>query len=310
MTPIFKKGDPTLFKNYRPISLLPTISKVLEKIIFTQLSSYFNEAKLFFDNQYGFRPKHCTEYAALELVDRIINHMDKNEVPINIFLDLAKAFDTIDHNILLHKLRFYGLDGASLLLFESYLSNRRQYVEIDEMQSETLLVKIGVPQGSILGPLLFTIYINDFPQVSNIFNFIMYADDTTLSSTLNQFTDSTQLKNKSVESVINYELGKVIEWLNINKLSLNKEKSKYMIFHVPRKETQTLSLKIDNTNIEQVDEFNFLGLTLDANLTWKKHVNKIANKFSKTTGVLNKLKHVLPLDIKNTSIQFSNPITY
>ena len=126
----------------------------------------------------------------------------------------------------------------------------------------------------------------------------MYADDTTLSSTLNQFTDSKQLKNKSVESVINYELGKVIEWLNINKLSLNKEKSKYMIFHVPRKETQTLTLKIDNTNIEQVDEFNFLGLTLDANLTWKKHVNKIANNCSKTTGVLDKLKHVLPLYIK------------
>ena len=133
--------------------------------------------------------------------------MDKNEVPINIFLDLSKAFDTIDHNILLHKLRFYGLDGSTLLLFQSYLSNRRHYVEIDEMQSETLPVKIGVPRGSILGPLLFTIYINDFPQVSNIFNFIMYADDTTLSSTLNQFTDSTQHKNKSVESLINYELG-------------------------------------------------------------------------------------------------------
>ena len=108
--PIFKKDDPTLLKNYRPISLLPTISKVLQKIICAQLSSYFNEAKLFFDNQYGFRPKHSTEFAALELVDRIINHMDKYDVTINIFLDLTKAFDTIDHNI-------YGLDDSTVFFF-------------------------------------------------------------------------------------------------------------------------------------------------------------------------------------------------
>ena len=108
--PIYKKGDPQLFENYRPISLLPTISKVLEKIIHKQLSSYFDEYGLFFPNQYGFRPKHSTEYAALELIDRIINKMDKNEIPIDIFLDLSKAFDTIDHTILLHKLKYYGLE--------------------------------------------------------------------------------------------------------------------------------------------------------------------------------------------------------
>ena len=117
----------------------------------------------------------------------------------------------------------------------------------------------------------------------------MYADDTTLSSTLSQFVDSTQHKNNSVESLINYELSKVIEWLNINRVSLNKEKSKYMILQLPKKETQTLTLKIDNINIEQVDELNVLELILETSITWKKHANKFTNKCSKTTGILNKL---------------------
>ena len=128
--PLFKKDDPTLLKNYRPISLLSTIAKVMEKIIFTQLSSYFNEHKFIFDNQYGFRPKHSTEYAALELVDRIITQMDKKEAPINIFLDLSKAFDTIDHTIFLAKLRYYGIHDTALLLLKSYLNNRKQLCRI------------------------------------------------------------------------------------------------------------------------------------------------------------------------------------
>ena len=224
--PLFKKDDPKLLKNYRPISLLPTISKVVEKIIFTQLSTYFNENKLIFDNQYGFRPKHSTEYAALELVDRIITQMDKKEVPINIFLDLSKAFDTIDHTVLLAKLRYYGIHDTALLLLKSYLNNRKQYVEFEDTKSEILPITIGVPQGSILGPLLFIIYINDFSQASNIFKFIMYADDTTLFSNLKSFGNNIQTK----EYLINAELSNVIEWLHINKLSLNKSKSKYMIF--------------------------------------------------------------------------------
>ena len=294
--PIFKKGDPSLFENYRPISLLPAISKVLEKIIALQLSSYFEKNKLLFDNQYGFRPKHSTEHAALELIDRITNKMDTNEIPLNIFLDLSKAFDTLDHSILLNKLKYYGLKGSTLNLFQSYLSNRKQYTEIEDTTSTILPIQVGVPQGSILGPILFIIYVNDLPQCSNTFDFIMYADDTTLSSTIDSFSDINS--NASADSLINAEIGKVIEWLKINKLSLNKNKSKYMTFHMPKKQIQHLTLKIDGINIEKVEEFNFLGLTMDTNLKWKKHTDKISNKCSKITGVLNRLKLLFPQEIK------------
>ena len=294
--PIFKKGDPSLFENYRPISLLPAISKVLEKIIALQLSSSFEKNKLLFDNQYGFRPKHSTEHAALELIDRITNKMDTNEIPLNIFLDLSKAFDTIDHSILLNKLKYYGLKGSTLNLFQSYLSNRKQYTEIEDTTSTILPIQVGVPQGSILGPILFIIYVNDLPQCSNKFDFIMYADDTTLSSTIDSFSDINS--NASADSLINAEIDKVIEWLKINKLSLNKNKSKYMTFHMPKKQIQHLTLKIDGINIEKVEEFNFLGLTMDTNLKWKKHTDKISNKCSKITGVLNRLKLLFPQEIK------------
>ena len=292
--PIFKKGDPSLFENYRTISLLPAISKVVEKIIALQLSSYFEKNKLLIDNQYGFRPKHSTEHAALELIDRITNKMDTNEIPLNIFLDLSKAFDTIDHSI--QKLKYYGLKGSTLNVFQSYLSNRKQYTEIEDTTSTILPIQVGVPQGSILGPILFIIYVNDLPQCSNKFDFIMYADDTTLSSTIDSFCDINS--NASADSLINAEIDKVIEWLKINKLSLNKNKSKYMTFHMPKKQIQHLTLKIDGINIEKVEEFNFLGLTMDTNLKWKKHTDKISNKCSKITGVLNRLKLLFPQEIK------------
>ena len=225
-----------------------------------------------FDHQYGFRPKHSTEYAALELIDRIITQLDKDEIPINIYLDLSKAFDTIDHIILIDKLKYYGVHGTNLNLFSSYLENRKQYPEIDNIKSNMLQITTGVPQGSILGPLLFIIYINDFAQASKMFNFLIYADDTTLSSTLNVFSDNTHDQN--FESLINEELIKINDWLKINKLSLNVVKSKCMIFQKKKKNIQILNLKIDNVNIDQVKEFNFLGLIIDTNLNWKKHAEK------------------------------------
>ena len=160
--------------------------------------------------------------------------MDKNDIPINVFLDLSKAFDTIDHNILQNKLAYYGLNGSALHLFKSYLQNRKQFTEIEQINSDILPMTIGVPQGSVLGPLLFIIYIDDFSQASQLFNFVMYADDTTLSTSLNSLRETT-LDNKSTETIINEELCKINEWLNSNKLLLNKSKTKYMVFHMPNK---------------------------------------------------------------------------
>ncbi len=290
--PIYKKDDEKLFTNYRPISLLPAISKVFEKVIFKQLYDFFQTNKLFYNSQYGFRTQHSTEYAALEVIDRIVTSMDKNDIPINIYIDLSKAFDTLDHDILLHKLSYYGINGIALDLMKSYLTNRKQYVEIDKIKSETMVLKTGVPQGSILGPLLFIIYINDISYSSNILDFTTYADDTTLSGVLRLI--SRKFPNLNVSSAVNEELNKVSEWLKLNKLSLNISKTKYIIFHTPQRKIKELELKIDDIVIERVKTFNFLGITLNENLTWNDHINKISNKISKNIGILNNMKHFLP----------------
>jgi hypothetical protein len=291
--PIYKKDDNTILNNYRPISLLPAISKVLERIMFNQLYTFFQLNKFFYPSQYGFREKHSTELATLEIVDKITQDLDSGETPINIYLDLSKAFDTLDHNILTYKLSYYGIQGIALNLCKNYLSNRLQYVEFDNAKSDYAIVTTGVPQGSILGPLLFIIYINDIATVSDLFTAIIYADDTSLTSTLKSFGPI-----ECISSNINKEINKICQWLKLNKLSLNIKKTKFMIFHMRQKQNvYKPTIYIDGIEIECVDSFDFLGITLDKHLNWNSHVNKIANKISKTAGILNKLKHILPLEI-------------
>ncbi len=157
-----------MFTNYRPISLLPAISKIFEKVIFKQLYEFFTQNKLFYNSQYGFRTEHLRECAVLDAIDRILVEIDKNDIPINIYLDLSKAFNTLDHTILLEKLNYYGINGVALELMESYLTNYTQYAQINDVKSDTLKMMTGVPQGSILGPLLFIIYINDIAHASKI----------------------------------------------------------------------------------------------------------------------------------------------
>jgi len=288
--PVYKKDEDFIFDNYRPVSVLPSISKIIERIMHDQVHKYFSQMKLYYSNQYGFRKDHSTELAALEFVDRALNFMDKGETPISIFLDLSKAFDTLDHDILLHKLSYYGITDTALKLFKNYLSNRYQYVTYENSNSTLLRISTGVPQGSILGPLLFLIYVNDLQNVCKIFHPIMYADDTTLSATLSTSGDA----GANVGQNINLELESISTWLKLNKLSLNVSKTKAMVFHMPQKTVQPPQLIIENSVIEYVTEFNFLGITLDSNLSWKAHVSKIHTKVSRTIAVMNRMKHILP----------------
>ena len=297
--PLHKKSDTTKMDNYRPVSLLPAISKIFEKVAHTQLYNYFRRNNLFYTGQYGFQDHHSTELAALELVDRLHDDLDKKKVPLTIYMDLSTAFDTLDHSILLYKLRYYGIKGSALSWFKSYLTSRYQYVEINGIKSSSLLLRTGVPQGSVLGPLLFLIYMNDIPNSSSVLKFILFADDTSLLDTINLSISPDD--HNSVVQVLNTELSKIYDWLAVNKLSLNISKTKFMIFHHPNKPIpQNLQIKINETCIERVSEFCFLGLVINEHLTWKNHVDTISNKISKYTGILNRLKHFLPRNILRT----------
>jgi hypothetical protein len=291
IVPVYKNGDNTYIENYRPISVLPVLSKIFEKVMLIQLNVHFNSLNLLFSSQYGFREKHSTEFAAMENIDKIIESLEDRKAPLNIFLDLSKAFDTLDHNIMLHKLYHYGITGNAFELCKSYLTNRQQYVEYNGFQSDLLPIKTGVPQGSILGPLFFLIYVNDFDRSTNMFRFIMYADDTTLLATLSSVNND---EIKVVEQTLNTELKKVGNWLKVNKLSLNISKTKFMIFHPKNKQTPKIQLFIDNIPLVQVACFDFLGIIIDESISWASHLFKVQMKISKVLGVMNRLKFCLP----------------
>ena len=293
VTPIHKKGDSKLITNYRPISVLPVISKIFETVICDQLNHYFVSNNLLCPQQYGFTKNSSTELAALEVIDRLLNQLNKQKIPINFYLDLSKAFDSLCHSILLEKLAYYGVQNKAKDLIESYLNNRKQFVQIGEIVSQVKPISMGVPQGSVIGPLLFNIVINDIIKSSSKFSFILYADDTTLNSTLDTFGTN----QVDIEKSIIIELQNILKWLDVNKLCLNVSKSKFMLFHMPQKVIPCLSFSINGLQIENVYNFNFLGLTINCHLDWKPHLNSIGIKIARVIGLLRKLKYTLPTQV-------------
>ena len=204
------------------------------------------------------------------MVDYIKYSIDRICTPVNIYIDFSKAFDTLNFDILLYKLQYYGIRDISLELLKSYISNRKHYVKYNVNESGLKEIKTGMPQRAILGPLLFTIYINDLANIKNNFKFIMYAGDTAIYFNKEDFQKI--------------------------KLSLNVEKTKCMTFHTSQKNIQLLQLPIDGQLIENVNYFKFLCILFDESSTWKCHINMVTNKISKVIGILNRLKHVFPLN--------------
>ena len=244
------------------------MSKIIERVMHSQLYAFLNENNLITEQQYGFRSNHSTELATFKLTDTIMYELDNSHIPCAIFHDLSKAFDTLNYKILLRKLKYYGLGNVAYNLIENYLTNRQQFVKLGNVKSKLISMLIGVPQGSILGPLLFSIYINDLPKSCPKLNCIMYADDTSLYSSLEHFDSN------NIEREINYELEKVNLWLKANKLSLNVKKTKCMFFH-KRKTLPHINLSLNDVIIENVPKFNYLGIIIDEHLSWNSHIEMI-----------------------------------
>ena len=283
--PIYKKGEKLSHSNYRPVSILSSFSKIIEKLFATRLKDYLTKFSLLTECQYGFRPKYSTELAIHQFSQNIFNTLDNKLCQITVLCDLSKAFDTVSHDILLNKLENYGIRGKANDFLRSYLGFRKQYTVFNNTSSSFKQVHHGVPQGSILGPLLFLIYVNDMVRISSNVKFLLFADDTTL------FIQGSKIDEMVV--TLNNELVKLSNWMKSNKLTINASKTFFMVTCGKNINLDNVSIKIDNCVISRVSHIKFLGVTIDEKLTWKPHLLSLHTRISQITGVLYKVRSYL-----------------
>ena len=295
--PIFKDGDRQQVNNYRPISILPFMSKILEKLIYSRLINHLDTNHIIHQNQFGFQKNKATYMPILLLQDIITRVFEEGEFALVLYLDIKKAFDTVDIGLLLEKLRKYGVRHTSINIISSYLSGRTQCVKIRNTFSSFRDVIMGVPQGSILGPILFLIYINDLPKLSDEMTCLSYADDTAII-----------FKNKcstSLQITVNVLMLRISEWFRANLLSLNVSKT-YTQHYTTRCLDFNLSVNINNIPVEEKDNLKYLGIVIDKSLKFTKHIDNLSSIISRNIGIIARVRFFL--DIKTTHLLYNSLI--
>lgn len=290
--PIPKSIVTNKVENYRPISILPTVDKILEKIIFEQLSNYLEVNNILFDRQYGFKKGSGTGEAVINVVEHVCNGLDTGSKGVGgVFFDLSKAFDLVDHDILVKKLNFIGCSREATSLIKDYLTNRRQLVQVGEFRSGEMDVLCGVPQGSVLGPLLFKIYINDLKNIHFYGKLFLYADDVCLLYNYRH--------KRVLQTEIEYDAAILSEFLRLNKLILNPKKTKFIRFKpYILSNDELMSIHIDGNVINEVESVKYLGINLNHNLIWENHINYVKSKVSSGVGILYKFKQKFNIETK------------
>lgn len=297
ITPVHKSGEKNLLTNYRPISLINNFAKIFEKCLKKRLNNYLDKNKILNNRQFGFRSNLSTEDGVVELAKRVVYGVDEDKKCLAIFLDLAKAFDTVDHEILIGKLAKIGIRGHGLEIFVDYLANRKQKVKINGTLSDFKIITTGVPQGTVLGPTLFLLYINSISDMIGPDNDVFsYADDTALL-----------FQGKSWEEVYTSAetgLKKMKSWLNANRLSLNIKKTKFMTFTLtvsdqPEKDKLIIHSNscnkkpCDCPSIDRVNDIKYLGIVVDQHLRWNKHIEYVVKRLRRLIYKFYQLRDIL-----------------
>ena len=294
ITPLFKSGEKVIDDNYRPITVLTQINKIFEKLIHKRMMTFTNDNQLLTNCQFGFRKGHSTSHGITHVNEQVTRHLERKKVCAVLFIDLKSAFDTVDMDVLVKKLEHYGFRGKILNLLVSYLQNRKQYIKCGDIESCLLHVVCGVPQGSVLGPLLFILYINDIVNCSNNFECILFADDAALVLAAENI--------KSLKKIINKEVKLLHEWLVTSKLTLNLKKTKYMLFAnknvLNSKMRKKFKITINKYTIHEVEQIEYLGVILDRNQNWNFHAEYLVTKLSSAAGVMYKIRKFMPMDAR------------